>query len=118
MRTAAAAHVEVGERELFRALHRVRCRHRVEAVEVVRVTSGRLARHELWRRRHDRGSRRDEPRLACVRVEPRLKEGLARERFVRHRSEDPVHTRARGGSTDARQKTECAVGAARLLQRR
>ena len=98
---AASTHVEVGERQLFGTLDRVRRRHGVEAVEVVCVTPGRLARRQRRLRCHDRGPRGDEPSLAGVRVEARLKERLARESLVRHRGEDTVHTRACGGPADS-----------------
>src|SRR5207302_8516326 len=115
---AAASDVEVGERELLGALHRVRRRRRVEAAEVMRGAAGRLARGELRHRGDDRGPPRDVPRLPRVRIEPRLEEGLARESLVGDGREDPVHARARGRRADPREETERAVGSAGLLQRR
>ena len=97
---AAPAHVEVADRELLRALHGVRGGHRVETEEVVRVTAGHLVCAIDMSGGRAARSHRHIPGLARVRVEARLKEGLASARLVGDPREDPVHARPRRCAAD------------------
>jgi len=118
VRAAPAADVEVGERELLGTLDGVRRGHRVEPVEIVRVTAGGFARRHLARGMRGWRTRRDEPGLARVGIKARLKERLARERLVGYRREDPLHPSARRSAADPREEAERAVRAPGLGERR
>src|SRR5687768_12203131 len=94
-RARAPPDVEVLDGELLRTLDRMRCRRRVEAEEVVRIAPTGDAALELPGRLSERSAPR-EPRLARVRVEAGLEEGLAGARLVRHGAEDAMHAVLRG----------------------
>jgi len=101
--------------ELLGTLHGVRRRRGIEAEEVMRVRAAGAPADGAARLGQVPG--RDEPGLARVRVETRLEERLACAGLVGHRGEQAMHARARGSGADARQKTECAIGAALLAHR-
>src|SRR3954471_12595174 len=89
---------------------------RVEAEELVRVDGLGAAR--LAALRAELRARRDEPRLAGIRIKASLEERLARASLVGNGREKPMHAGARGCSAHAGEETEGAVGTARFVHRR
>ena len=93
--------VEVLDRELLGALHRMRCGRGVEAKEVVRIDGRGLARAHATPTVAELVALGDEPRLARVRIEAALEERFAGARLVRNRGEEALHARARRCGTQA-----------------